>query len=380
MSLSSAKTRLLRHLSNIPGWRTPRKILVIESDDWGSVRMPSLAVFHHLQNAGINVNGSGAASYNSLDTLASPEDLSALFDTLSLFSDKHGKPCVMTAVCVVANPDFQNIKAHHFTKYFFEPFTRTLNRYYSNNDSFMLWLEGLKRGVFVPQFHGREHLNVAEWMRALQSGDKDTHQAFEKGLWGFARKNGHKAFIPFQAAFDFYESGDLKFQSEAIVEGLSLFYELFGYQATFFVPPNGPFSRSLEKVAADNGIRYLSTPKIHSEPLGLGKSKRVFHWLGQRNLHQQYYMVRNCFFEPWQGQRDWVDSCLKDIETAFAWHKPAVVSSHRVNYIGVHNVANRDQNLAQLQKLLIGVKGRWPEVEFMASHQLGSVIAGTYGD
>ena len=31
-------------LINIPGWRTNRHIVVIESDDWGSIRMPSCEV------------------------------------------------------------------------------------------------------------------------------------------------------------------------------------------------------------------------------------------------------------------------------------------------------------------------------------------------
>ncbi|NTW32234.1 MAG: hypothetical protein HGB12_06370 [Bacteroidetes bacterium] len=34
--------------SNIPGWRTDRKILVIESDDWGSIRMPSKETYSGL--------------------------------------------------------------------------------------------------------------------------------------------------------------------------------------------------------------------------------------------------------------------------------------------------------------------------------------------
>jgi hypothetical protein len=33
------KTKLKNHLINPPGWRTNRKIIVIESDDWGATRM-----------------------------------------------------------------------------------------------------------------------------------------------------------------------------------------------------------------------------------------------------------------------------------------------------------------------------------------------------
>jgi hypothetical protein len=37
--LSEIKQNLSRNLSNLPGWRTNRHIIVMESDDWGSIRM-----------------------------------------------------------------------------------------------------------------------------------------------------------------------------------------------------------------------------------------------------------------------------------------------------------------------------------------------------
>lgn len=51
------KSLLSVHVSNIPGWRTNRKIVVIESDDWGSIRMSSLEAFKNLLKAG-NERGS----------------------------------------------------------------------------------------------------------------------------------------------------------------------------------------------------------------------------------------------------------------------------------------------------------------------------------
>ena len=38
------KENVSRNLSNLPGWRTKRHIIVIESDDWGSIRMSSKEV------------------------------------------------------------------------------------------------------------------------------------------------------------------------------------------------------------------------------------------------------------------------------------------------------------------------------------------------
>ena len=72
---------------------------------------------------------------------------------------------------------------------------------------------------------------------------------------------------------------------------------------------------------------------------------------------------------------DWVGSCLKEVETSFFWHKPAIISSHRVNYIGWINPANRDRGLALLDELLNRLIKLWPDVEFMTSVELGDLIS-----
>ena len=371
------RQNLFRYLRNIPGWRTNFKIVVFESDDWGSIRMPSRKVFNLLTLKGLNVTGGDSVRYNLYDTLASPEDLNALFELLASFKDKNKNPCVFTAICVVANPDFQKIKENDFKEYFYEPFTKTLTRYYQNDKSFELWKNGIEKRIFIPQFHGREHLNVAEWMRALQQHDQETLLGFEQGVWGFVRKPLNGSSVSYQAAFDFFEPDDITIQAKSIKDGLALFQEIFGYMAKFFVPPNGPFNNSLEKVAAECGIKYMSASKIQIEPKGNGKRRTVFHYLGQQNMHNQRYIVRNCFFEPGQIGKDWVNSCLSEIEMAFRWNKPAIISSHRVNYIGAHDKVNRDIGLNQLNILLKTILKKWPDVEFMTSDQLGDLIANT---
>lgn len=370
--LSHFKSQLNRNLSNLPGWRTQRKIVVIESDDWGSIRMPSLPAFELLQLQGVDLIHGDAKRYNLNDNLATSNDLSALFELLSTFQDKNHNSAVFTAISVVANPDFEKIENNNFQKYFYEPFTETLKRSPGCEHSFDLWKEGIQNRLFVPQFHGREHLNVAVWLRALQQGDAHTLAAFEQGCWGFSNK--HHLGISYQAAFELEYLKDLKGQKEVVSTGLQLFEKLLGYKASYFVPPNGPFNNSLEGVAAREGVKYISAAKIQHESLGAGKTRRVLHWLGQKNSHSQRYITRNCFFEPSQQGKDWVDSCLKDIEIAFHWHKPAVISSHRVNYIGALDLKNRVNGLRHLEILLRSILNKWPNTEFMTSDELGNLI------
>jgi hypothetical protein len=87
-------------------------------------------------------------------------------------------------------------------------------------------------------------------------------------------------------------------------------------------------------------------------------------------------LTRNCIFEPSEEGKDWVDSCIRDIKIAFRMRKPAVISTHRVNYIGALEENNRARGLKQLDELLGAVTKRWPDVEFITSDQLGDIIAG----
>jgi hypothetical protein len=367
-----------RNLSNVVGWGTKKKIVVIESDDWGSIRMPSTKVYNELQSHGINIASGGGSRFNRYDSLATVDDLNALFDLLSSYEGADGKPPVITALSVVANPDFEKIKSGNYQEYYYEPFTETLTRYPGCQGSFELWKEGIKKGLFVPQFHGREHLNVNEWLRLLQKGHKQIHRAFDRGLWEINLGTDEER-VSLQAAFDLVSKDEISYQKSVIMEGLNLFEQLHGYKATFFVPPNGPFSSCLEATAAEKSVKFMSTSKIHRDPSALGERRKSYRWIGKRNSYGQYYITRNCFFEPNSQGSDWVSLCLKEIETAFRWNKPAVISTHRVNYIGALEESNRAGGLEKLSLLLNGIIKKWPAVEFMTSTQLGDEIIKSFG-
>ena len=40
--------RTMKFINERRGWKTDHKIVVIESDDWGSIRMPSTETLNHL--------------------------------------------------------------------------------------------------------------------------------------------------------------------------------------------------------------------------------------------------------------------------------------------------------------------------------------------
>ena len=278
MYRNDLKSKIRVNLSNVKGWRTKRHIVVIESDDWGSVRMSSQESFERLKVLGIPVD---KGQYNLYDSLESNDDLEMLFDTLSKFKDSTGRHPVMTGVNVVANPDFEAIEQNGFKEYVYEPYTKTCERYSNHDRVYELWKRGIAERLFVPVLHGREHLNAQFWMRALQGGSPSTLAAFKEGVTGIPNRGIGGEKVPgFQAAFQIETVNDLPYQKEVIRTGAELFEQLYGYKPCFFVPTNGYFNNSLEKDLLDVGVKYINTAKKQEEPLGNGQYKINTRFIG----------------------------------------------------------------------------------------------------
>lgn len=376
MYTGNKKSELRIYVSNLFGWRTNRKLIVIESDDWGSVYMSDKRALEEMKTKGIPLD----SHYLKNDTLESNEDMEMLMEVLRKHKDSSGRHVVMTGVNVVANPNFVKIKANGFKKYEYELFTETAKRYPQSDRIHSLWKQGIDERLLVPVFHGREHLNVQRWMKLLQEGNETVRIAFEYGVSTLSKEINGKELADLRAAFDIDTQNDLKYLEKVIDTGLDEFESLFGYKSTFFIPTNGPFNNNLEGLLSKKGVKYIGTGKVQQEPLGEGKYKKHFRYLGKKNRLGQMYLTRNCFFEPiseeFPKERDWVASCLKEIEIAFNCHKPATISSHRVNYMGTINPENRAEGLKKLDQLLGAIIKKWPDVEFITSMELGDIING----
>lgn len=371
--MKNFKSELYQNVINLFGWNTNRKIVVIESDDWGSIRMPSREVYEKLLKKGIRVDN---LPYNRYDSLASEKDLSALFDTLHSVEDKNGRPAVITANTIVANPDFEKIKESDFQEYFYEPFTETLKRYPNHQNSFKLWKQGITSGAFKPQFHGREHLNVNRWMRALRKDIGNVRLAFDNGMFdlSISLKISENSFME---ALNYEDEKELEFQKTSIIEGTQLFEKLFEYRSQTYIAPCYTWSNKLNETFKNNGIHCFQGNWFQFNPVA-GKHhrfKKHFHYTGQKNKLKQTFLVRNAAFEPSDiSSIDWVRDVLSRAEIAFRMRKPLIIGSHRLNYIGFIDEKNRNRNLLVLKQLLMSLLKRWPNIEFMSSDELCRLI------
>lgn len=363
---------LRKSLSNFAGWNTKRKILVIESDDWGSIRTKNKTEYDSMIRKGLDLT---ASNFTKFDSLESEYDLNRLFNLLIDFKDHNGNHPVFTPMCIMANPDFKKIRENEFQEYFYEPFTKTSLRYSGSEKIKDLWLLGKQSNIFFPQFHGREHLNVRRWLNLLELKHEGALFSFDSESIGASIYKEEK--IPsYLAAFDISCKTEIHELENILSSGLSLFNDILGYRAEYFIASNSPEPKELEFELKKNGINYLTRYKFQKYPKGDNKFHYELNWIGKYNRHGQLIITRNAGFEPSEkSNNDWVNCCINDIANAFYWNKPAVISTHRVNYISRLSQENADYGLKQLELLLKQVLKRWPDVEFMSTIQLGKLIS-----
>lgn len=371
---SQLKIKLLQNFINSVGYRTNRRLVLIESDDWGSIRTPNKIILEKLKAKNYPVNNCIFTSYDSLER---DSDLIALFEVLDLFKDINNNPPVITANNIVANPDFEKIKSDGFNKYHYEIFTETAKKYPNCENLISLYKTGIDNKLFIPQFHGREHVNVLRWLNDLKSGIEHTNLSFNYKMFSFHFKNDIKCKEAYLDAFGLDELSHLNYIENIIIDGLNIFNKLWGFKSDSIIAPCYIWSPELERVMFDNGVKVIQGMFAqNSFDLRNNKYKRIYHYIGQTNKKfKTTYSVRNVIFEPTSNFNiDWVNKSLYEINNAFMWGKPAIISSHRVNYIGRINEKVRDSNLKLLRELIKAIQMKWPNVEFISTKDLVKIL------
>ena len=369
----SVLRRIERRKKQLQDVILPFRVVVIESDDWGSIRMPSRDVQKELQSKGYYFFDH--IGYDRYDTLASNEDLEMLIEALSSVKDCEGNPAKLTMNCVVANPDFAKIRQTGFQEYHYELFTETSKRYPHHDRSFSLWKEGMNTGVLRPQFHGREHLNAQMWLQLLQKGCKPVLDSFDKEVFSVIvdKVDSRQHAL---AAFNLANEREYAFAKQSVVEGLDLFEQLFGFRSESMIAPNYTWDTAIEDSAFTCGVKYIQGVRIqrHSNYVMRNGGKPEMRHSGQRNSNGQIYMIRNCSFEPSENPQTNADFCMRQIDKSFKQGHAAVISSHRQNFIGEIDPSNRDNNIHQFKILLQTIVKKYPDVLFMSSDELGAKL------
>jgi hypothetical protein len=356
------------YVKNLPGWSTGRKIVVFISDDWGDLRIRNEEDYRNLIRIGIPVDKSIHTRYGAL---ADKSDLHSLFEILSGVKDKNGRHAVFTPFIILTNPDYEKIKADNFEKYHYELFTDSIKKKENGHQTLEAWKEGIESGIFLPELHGREHFNVSQWLNLLKNGDKKLLQAFELH-YSYLRT----PLMKVSPVYAFYFSNNIEFQflRESLSDAVRIFRTIFNREPLVFNPPNGMFHTAFYPQLAESGIKTINTKHFRMQPDRKGKIVRKYFRFGQISKEGIIHFISNCAFEPASESYNGVDITLRQVEIAFKCKKPALINTHRVNFIGSRERTIRDKSLSELSILLSKMKSRWPDLEFLSAGEFGSIL------
>ncbi|GCC50603.1 hypothetical protein SanaruYs_08180 [Chryseotalea sanaruensis] len=358
------------HFANIPGWRTKRKLVVFESDDWGMVRTSGIVAYTKL-------NGKyplASCEYSKNDAVERRDDVTGLMEILTKNISQSGSIPKFTLNYVMFNPDFDKIKSDNFSSYHRKDVLDTYQHYPDSSGVMNLIMTGIEAGCFYPQFHATEHVNINNWILDLQSSQESTLEAFNFGMANLHARNDSSCPLEYLDSWGYRRTNQIEPLEETVRRGLVRFEEIFGFKSVSTIAPCYYWSDEFEIEASKFGVIFFQGGRVQKTPQSNGFSSKR-HFMGEHGKRGQHYTIRNVSFERVNNPAiDWVDRCLHEIGIAFKWNKPAIISSHRVNYIGRLIEKNRDKGLQDLDQLLKRVNKRWPEVEYLDSAQLAYLI------
>ncbi|MCG9879160.1 MAG: hypothetical protein MH472_01040 [Bacteroidia bacterium] len=344
---------------NILGQTVKDKIIVFESDDWGSIRNSSFEAQNRLKKDGIDFDED---QYTKYDGLEQDSDLDLLAELLLNYKDREGQCPKFTLNTVMANPDFEKIRECKFEEYSYINFEKTYKNYKNSSNVLQKIKTGYSENCFLPQFHSREHVNVELWLKLLTQGNLNFIKAFDAGIFALGRKYTDNFGKHIAATYDI---NDIHYVKDSILDGSTIFKNTFGFKSLSYIANNFIWNPDWNNILYEAGITHIQGMKyllFPLEELGINrKMERLYN--GKKTKYNQKYGVRNCAFEP-LDYRYKIEKTINEINIAFLLKKPAIISTHRVNYTSRISEETRDYSLNQLKLLLNEVSRRWPEVRF----------------
>lgn len=337
--------------SALRNWCSPelvRPTVLIQSDDWGRVGSPSLESITNLKNDGYRIGESAWDFYG----LESDNDLYCLGDTLSRHVDMDGNPVCMTANFIMANADLRRMSKEGFTDFRFVPINEGFPVPWENVGILNSYRKLIASGVFYPALHGFTHFSQQAMLNAWHDGGEMGRRAralIQQDIPYLASLTPEYNFALMNKAGGMMRFLDEVSQRQWIDMGVKLFTKSFGFQPVSACAPGYRANQLTYRLWFEHGLKVAQTAsgEVAYEEEGL------------------LFIPRTVFFEPALAEKsmDVVKIALLQAVRAVEQGKMIVICSHSINYIE-KNLGKRQESLDALDKLLKGLKIRFPNLRF----------------
>jgi hypothetical protein len=196
----------------------------------------------------------------------------------------------------------------------------------------------INEGVWRPEFHGAFHYDPELRQQAV-GDDPILLAAAERGV------------LPFPGVTSAWELGPWREGSELAAEldrSLQVFRNLFGRLPASIIAPDYVWDGRCEGLWQSRGLTIIQAKREQRHPRRRSgrlhdRLQKVLARTWARLAHpERVYLERNCRFEPVQGRSAVAsaEKCWREIQRAWQRGEPAVVETHRINFVHAdHKVA-----------------------------------------
>ena len=327
-----------------------RPIVVIQSDDWGRVGIPSLDALDRLKTAGAKV-GNSAWDYYGLESV---QDIEALGNTLALIADRDGNSPCFTANFVMANADLERMRAERYEAFRWVGLADGFPKPWSD-DLVSAYRKLIAGKLFEPALHGFTHFNVQELLHCLRADSERGKRArllVENDVPYLASVTPEYNFalVSRQGGEHFLSEHE---QADWISKGVDLFASVFGAKPSTTCAPGYRANLVTRKLWREAGIE--SAQMMGTQPVAL--------------VGGLVDTQRNVVFEPALDSGDVVARAMGEARRAIRKGLPVVICSHSINYITRFTNA-AENGRAALAKLLTGLLNEYPLLRFANTKSL----------
>lgn len=308
-------------------WRR-MKAVVLESDDWGLCAWAPDSQAHRVL-ADLPVFRSPVGRRYGGSTLERASDVKRVSEMLQGLRGGDGFPPILQANTVMAAPDYARLvpPAFECEELPLVGLPLAPSRWARPG----LWGEivaAREAGVWWPELHGLHHIPEHAWLKGLRTGVLDARRAFEQ-------QSPVCDAVVGSGEYDASEPLELRLRN--LGRAVEKFQQLFGRLPDSFCPPDYRSDARIEAEAERLGVHAIQG---RPERPG-GGWPRLRHYLERFRFPDvqggRFYLPPRIAFEPtWEGSDATAVShagALRGVRAAWARGHPAIVSTHRVNYV-----------------------------------------------
>jgi hypothetical protein len=352
-----------------------KRIVVFESDDWGSTRMENPYIQQYFFSKYPELQQSWMDVYDALETPQNINDLCSVADEIK---DCIGKPFLITLLLNTHNAEITEITKSDYTFYYNENLLTSAQRIFGGGPSLKsAYLRALAGGSIEIQLHGQEHVQRSLLLNLLNNRNlKDFKEDFSYGFYASLFHQGK--YIPTQLRATFYPflRDDYTWQVNSLSDSIKFLKSQFNCNTDYFVPPNGPISYEVLKKLKHLGIKGLVSPLLNRTFYFKKLHVPLYAPMGYSSLSSCVYINRNVPFEPRRTfDKNVVEDALSKVKWLLENRYPVVITSHRANYTDFLSKKGYYQSFEMLKKLIININKSFPDTLFLSSSQLVKEIS-----